>query len=195
MAEPEGGGTGFLIDEGGTIATSHQVISGARALEIRFVNGARYQKVDLLVDDADRDLALLRIDPSETLNGGPKMDAKPLTLGDSDTVVVSERAVSIGNPLGLEHTLTDGLISSHRVVEGRPWIQMSVPGSPGISGGPVFNMQGEVVGVTTAQIVGGIMGRAQNLNLAVPVNALKSMIRKDYPGRRTFGDPSSPSRW
>jgi S1-C subfamily serine protease len=121
------------------------------------------------------------------------VEAAPLTLGDSDAVVVGERAISIGNPLGLEHTLTDGLISSRRIYEGKQWIQMSVPVSPGNSGGPLFNMRGEVVGVTTAQIGGGF-ARAQNLNLAVPVNALKKLIRSEYPQRRKFGESSS-SQW
>ena len=117
-------------------------------------------------------------------------------LGDSDKVVVGERAISIGNPLGLEHTLTDGLVSSRRMYEGRAWIQMSVPVSPGNSGGPLFDMHGEVIGITTAQLGGGAFGRAQNLNLAVPVNELKKMIKPEYPGRRKVGEPGgNAGRW
>jgi S1-C subfamily serine protease len=189
----QGGGTGFLIDEEGTIATNHHVIAAMTQIRIKFQSGAVFDTVDLLVDEPSMDLALLRVDLAHPADAGPKVEAAPLTLGDSDAVVVGERAISIGNPLGLEHTLTDGLISSRRIYEGKQWIQMSVPVSPGNSGGPLFNMRGEVVGVTTAQIGGGF-ARAQNLNLAVPVNALKKLIRSEYPQRRKFGESSS-SQW
>ena len=188
----QGGGTGFLIDGSGTIATNHHVIAGSKQIRIKFQNGAVFDEIELLVDDSTADLALLRIDPSKSSDGGPKVEAPPVVLGDSDKVVVGEKAISIGNPLGLEHTLTDGLISSRRLYEGRAWIQMSVPVSPGNSGGPLFNMRGEVIGVTTAQIGAGF-GRAQNLNLAVPVNDLKKLIRSEYPQRRKFGESSSSS--
>jgi S1-C subfamily serine protease len=191
-AEMQGGGTGFLIDANGTIATNHHVIAGSKQIRIKFQNGAMFEDIELLVDDSTADLALLRVDPSKPHDGGPKFEAEPVTLGDSDKVVVGERAISIGNPLGLEHTLTDGLISSRRLYEGRAWIQMSVPVSPGNSGGPLFNMRGEVIGVTTAQIGAGF-GRAQNLNLAVPVNDLKKLLRSEYPQRRRFGESSSSS--
>lgn len=190
-----GGGTGFLIDDEGTIATNHHVISSAKQLRIKFANGALFQSVELLAENPDRDLALLRIKLDEPEEGSPKVEAEPLDLGDSDAVVVGERAVAIGNPLGLEHTLTDGLISSRRMYQGKPWIQMSVPVSPGNSGGPLFNLKGEVIGVITAQILGGFGGRAQNLNLAVPVNALKEMVHDKYPNRRPFGAPGGSSHW
>lgn len=190
--EMQGGGTGFLIDANGTIATNHHVIAGSKQIRIKFQSGAVFEDIELLVDDSAADLALLRVDLLKPHDGGPKVDAAPVILGDSDKVVVGEKAVSIGNPLGLEHTLTDGLISSRRVYEGRAWIQMSVPVSPGNSGGPLFNMRGEVIGVTTAQIGAGF-GRAQNLNLAVPVNELKKLIRSEYPQKRKFGESSSSS--
>ena len=144
-------------------------------------------------DAANVDLASLKIDPTKPADGTAG-EVGAVTLGDSDKIVVGERAVSIGNPLGLEHTLTDGLVSSRRMYEGRAWIQMSVPVSPGNSGGPVFNMHGEVIGITTAQL-GGVFGRAQNLNLAVPVNELKKLIKTDYPGRRKIGESGSAGRW
>jgi hypothetical protein len=193
----EGSGTGFLIDSDGTIATNHHVINGAGNVRIKFMSGAVFESVELLSDASAIDLALLRVDLKSPVDAGPPVTAQPLVLGDSDAVVVGERAISIGNPLGLEHTLTDGLISARRIYEGRAWIQMSVPVSPGNSGGPLFNMRGEVVGITTQQVLGGFggFGRAQNLNLAVPVNELKKLIQPTYPQRRKFGDGSSPSQW
>jgi S1-C subfamily serine protease len=188
LDQGEGGGTGFAIDDSGTIATNHHVISGARSVKVKLFSGKWVEQVDLLTEDHDADLALLRIKTSEPL--------KPVSLGDSDAVTVGERIIAIGNPLGLEYTLTDGLVSSRRILEGKPMIQMSVPVSPGNSGGPVINMHGQVIGVTTLQITGGPFGRAQNLNMAVPIKALRALIKPEYPGRRTFGnDASAPSTW
>ncbi len=185
----DGSGTGFLIDKEGTLVTNHHVIDEATAVKIKLLNGASYTSADLLVDDEKVDLALLRVTWAKPADGTAP-EVTPVTLGDSDIIVVGERAVSIGNPLGLEHTLTDGLVSARRVYEGRPWIQMSVPISPGNSGGPLFNMRGEVIGISTAQI-GAAFGRAQNLNLAVPVNELKKMIRPDYPNKKKIGGAST----
>jgi S1-C subfamily serine protease len=191
--EMQGGGTGFLIDQNGTIVTNHHVIADAKKVRIKFMSGALFDDVDLLVEDGAADLALLRValdKPKE----GERVKVEPLPLGDSEAILVGERAISIGNPLGLEHTLTDGLISARRVYQGRQWIQTSVPVSPGNSGGPLFDMRGRVIGVTTAQIR-GFMGSAQNLNLAVPVNVLKRMLRLEYPGRRKFGSGAGSSHW
>ena len=189
--ESQGGGTGFLIDEYGTIVTNHHVIEGAEFAKIKFQNGASYENIDVLVDDRTVDLAILSIDmkhPQEA--GAAPSDAKPIRLGDSEKIAVGERAIAIGNPLGLEHTLTDGLISARRLYEGRQWIQISVPISPGNSGGPLFNMRGEVIGIITAQL-GGPFARAQNLNLAVPVDELKRLMKPSYPNKRKLGDPNT----
>jgi S1-C subfamily serine protease len=193
----DGSGTGFLVDKEGTIATNHHVIDGASHVRIKFQNGALYEDVEVLEDVAAVDLALLKINLAAPLDGGAKGDAPPLSIGDSDAIVVGEHAVSIGNPLGLEHTLTDGLVSSRRLYEGRAWIQFSAPISPGNSGGPLFNMRGEVIGVTTATLSGLGHGMAipQNLNLAVPVNELKKLIKAMYPGRHKIADGTTPSHW
>jgi serine protease Do len=189
----EGGGTGFLVDNDGTIATNHHVIDSVSAVRVKFKNGTVYDDVELLVDESAADLALIHINLAAPLDGGARPDIVPMHLADSDAVVVGEHAISIGNPLGLEHTLTDGLISSRRVYEGKAWIQFSAPISPGNSGGPLFNMRGEVIGISTATLTG--YGVAQNLNLAVPVNELKKLFRPVYPGRRKFGSGGGPSQW
>lgn len=181
----EGGGTGFLIDANGTIGTNYHVIAHAEKLEVKLMDGTIADEVELLVENQPQDLALLRIKTKHAL--------APVVLGDSDKLVVGERAVSIGNPLGLEHTLTDGVVSSRRVIEGKKMIQMSTPVSPGNSGGPLFNARGEVIGVTTANY-GALLG--QNLNLAMPINDLKAMIRAEYPGRHKVGEESAKGgRW
>lgn len=188
-----GGGTGFLIDRRGTIATNYHVIEGAKRVKVSFMKGTSFDEPELLAEDAAVDLALLRVDLTKPSSGAP-VEVKPIALGDSDAIAVGERALSIGNPLGLDHTLTDGLISARRVYQGRQWIQTSVPISPGNSGGPLINFKGEVIGVTTASL-GSAFGLAQNLNLAVPVNILKRLLKAEYPARRKFGDAERSAHW
>ena len=186
----DGAGTGFVISEDGMVATNHHVVEDARTLAVKLYDGSWATRVELLTFDEHADVALLRIEASSPL--------VPVILGDSEAVTVGERAISIGNPLGLEHTLTDGLVSARRVVKGRPMIQMTTPISPGNSGGPLFNLRGEVIGVSTASLV-SFGGTSQNLNLAVPVNVLKKLVRDDgdYPDRRDVtGDaPMETDRW
>jgi S1-C subfamily serine protease len=184
----EGGGTGFVVSPDGVIATNHHVIEDADTVEVKLMDGTVLGEVEILVADEMKDLALIKVTPKAPL--------PVVILGDSDKVTVGERAVSIGNPLGLDHTLTDGLVSARRVIQGRKMIQMSVPVSPGNSGGPLFNMKGEVIGVTTAVYTGGSMfGGAQNLNLAMPINDLKAMIATEYPGRHKPGSSATSERW
>ena len=180
----EGGGTGFLIDSAGTVVTNHHVIEDAVGCTVKTLSGATYEDVWLLSDEAASDLALLKIDLQKPKEGTPP-DFAPVVLGDSNEVQVGEPVFVIGNPLGLEHTLTTGIVSARRTYEGKKWIQMSAPISPGNSGGPVFDGKGKVIGVATAVIHG--YGRAQNLNLAVPVDQVKQLIKSDYPNKRKLG--------
>lgn len=178
--ERRGGGTGFIIDTRGIVATNHHVIGNATNVRVKLLDGTYATSVELLSDNAHDDLALLRIQVESPLHS--------VRMGNSDEVVVGERAVVIGNPLGLEHTLSDGLVSARRRIEERNMIQMTAPVSPGNSGGPVFDSHGSVIGITTAVVA---MGYGQNLNLAVPSNQLISMIRDEYPDRRAFGTPAT----
>ena len=185
----EGGGTGFIIDTAGTIGTNYHVVQNATEIKVKLMDGTVIEDLEILVENEPGDLALIRIKTDHAL--------PPVALGDSDKITVGERAVSIGNPLGLEHTLTDGLISARRVMQGRKMIQMSTPVSPGNSGGPLFNSRGEVIGVSTAIFLGG-SPLAQNLNLATPINDLRAMLKDQYPGRHKVGE-AGPSgnggRW
>jgi serine protease Do len=176
-----GMGTGFVIDDRGTVVTNHHVIRGGAYVRIKLKDGTYLDQVDLLIQDQKRDIAVLRAPGAKKL--------KALPLGHSDKIVVGQRVISIGNPLGLEHTLTDGVVSSRRVYRGHRWIQLTAPLSPGNSGGPVFNMQGEVVGISTAVI--GFFQRGQNLNLAIPINDLRNYIKSTYPKRKSVGRTSS----
>lgn len=172
-----GMGTGFVIDERGTIATNNHVVADASKIEVKLFDGTMADQVEILETNPERDLAVLRI----------KVDPMPeaVVLGSSADVIVGEAVIVIGNPIGLEHTMTDGMVSSRRVYEGKKYIQMSAPASPGNSGGPVFNEYGDVIGVTVAKLWG------ENLNLAIPIDMLKPMIKSEYPDARGFGN----SRW
>lgn len=173
-----GMGTGVLIDDKGTIITNYHVAGHSTGLKVKLKNGDWVKEIDILDEDKKRDVVLLRVKANKLPNHA--------YLGNSDTIKVGEPVVSIGNPLGLSHTLTNGLVSSRRIYEGQKWVQMSAPVSPGNSGGPLFNMRGEVIGITTAQ-VGGMWNRAQNLNLAIPINDVKKMIKDKYPNRKKAG--------
>ena len=112
--------------------------------------------------DKTNDLVILKV---------PTGRVKPLPLGDSNVVRVGEAVYVAGNPKGLEGTFSNGIISSLRDKSTKERLQMTAPISPGSSGGPVLNSNGEVIGVSFMTLVGG-----QNLNFAIPVNLLKELI-------------------
>ncbi|MGE0040447.1 MAG: S1C family serine protease [Vicinamibacterales bacterium] len=163
-------GSGFIADASGLIVTNLHVIAGSAAVTVKLADGDVYDRVEVLDFDQRRDLAVLRIRPFTTL--------PVLTLADSDGLEVGEEAVAVGNPKGLEHTVTAGLVSAFRQWEGYRVIQISVPISPGSSGGPLFDRMGRVIGVTTAQLRGE---GTQNLNFAVPINYAKPLLRATTP--------------
>lgn len=151
-------GSGFVVSEDGSVVTNYHVIRGASRATVKFAEGASAPIVGVVGYDVERDVAIVKagLMPSQTLK-----------LGNSDGIHVGQRLVAIGSPLGFQNTVTDGIVSGTR--EG--YIQMSVPISPGSSGGPVLNSKGEVVGVAVASITVG-----QNLNFAVPINWAKGYL-------------------
>jgi hypothetical protein len=156
-------GSGFVVGEDGRVATNFHVIRGASEATVVLGNGKEYEAVEVLAVDEEQDLAILRIEARKL---------KPLPLGDSTKIKPGERIVAIGHPLGLGATVSDGLVSGVRELPGQQsLVQISAPISQGSSGGPVFNDRGEVIGVSTLMVSSG-----QNLNFAVPVNALKAML-------------------
>lgn len=158
------GGTGVIVDSTGTVLTAAHVIAGATSITVRLANGEELAVEGVLDVDARLDLAILRI---------AGFGLRAAALGNSDSVQLGERLVAIGNPLGLEHTVSDGLLSSFRLEDGVRRMQVSIPVSPGSSGGPVFNASGEVVGL----IVSGILRvDAQNLNFALPINYARGKL-------------------
>jgi serine protease Do len=161
-----GVGSGFVVGANGRIATNVHVIRGASEATVELGNGKKYDAVEVLAIDEANDLAILRIDATKL---------KPLPLGDSSKVKPGEHIVAIGHPLGLGTTVSDGLVSGvHEMDSKQSLVQISAPISPGSSGGPVFNDRGEVIGVSTLMVTAG-----QNLNFAMPVNALKAMLNTE----------------
>lgn len=158
-------GTGFVITPDGFIVTNYHLLDKAKRVIIKLKNNTGYLKVKIVAVDIANDIVLIKV-------SGKKLST--VKLGDSDSVKVGQRVVTIGNPLGLAETVSDGLISSLRnTSKGVGLLQISVPLSPGSSGGPLFDLDGEVVGVTVASHPKG-----QNLNFAVPINVVKPLLKK-----------------
>jgi V8-like Glu-specific endopeptidase len=157
-------GTGFLISKDGRIVTNYHVIEEGAAAVVKFPEGAFYIVDGVVASDKARDLAIIK---------AHGQNFRPLTLGNSDRVQVGEEVVAIGNPLSLESTVSNGIISGIRTVEerGGQFLQTTAPISPGSSGGPLFNMAGEVIGINTLYLEGG-----ENLNFAIPVNDAKRLL-------------------
>jgi hypothetical protein len=155
-------GSGFVAGTG-RVATSLHVISGGSPIVIVLPDGREIGDLTVVAIDAESDLAVL---------GVPGLKTPPLPVGDSDAARPGDRVVAIGHPFGLDHTVSDGLLSAVRKLsEGLSLLQISAPISPGSSGGPLFNERGEVIGVATLASVAG-----QNLNFCVPVNLLKPLL-------------------
>ncbi|HXH10475.1 MAG TPA: trypsin-like peptidase domain-containing protein [Alphaproteobacteria bacterium] len=184
----EGTGSGAIIDRAGHILTNFHVIDGARRLEVTLADGSKWP-ARVVGADPSNDLAVIKIDaPSEQLTVVP--------LGDSSKLVVGQKVLVIGNPFGLERTLTAGIISSlgrsiradnHRLIRGI--IQTDAAINPGNSGGPVLNSSGEVIGVSTA--IFSPSGGSVGVGFAVPINTAKriipELISRGYVARPYLG--------
>lgn len=160
-------GTGFVVRSDGWIATNMHVIVGGPRVKVTLRGDRELDVVELLAASPEYDLALVRVEA----HGLPF-----LSLGDSDAMRPGDPVVAIGNPLGLEDTVSNGLISARRKVDGGEVLQISAPIAPGSSGGPIFNDRGEVIGIATAILQGG-----QNINFGVPVRYLAPMIKEPAP--------------
>lgn len=162
-----GQGSGFVISENGVIATNYHVVKSSHSVLIQLVNGKSYQEVSLIAGYPSNDLAILYIEEDESF--------LPVILGDSDNLQIGEQILAIGNPYGFENTISDGLISGIREIGDFKLLQITAPVSPGSSGGALFNMKGEVIGITSI----GSQWNAQNLNFAIPINILKFLVAEN----------------
>lgn len=164
-------GTGFIVSSDGKLLTNHHVIENAASVLAKAENGALFAVEGLLADDPTNDLVVLKL---------AARDLPFLPLNAKDKVDVGTRVAVIGSPLGLEGSLSEGIISALRDFAGAPkMLQMTAAISPGSSGSPVLNIRGEVIGVASSQMRGG-----QLLNLAVPVEcATKLMAAAQTSGK------------
>ena len=159
-------GSGFVIGDG-QIATNAHVVEGASSGTVKLVGAETEHAIDsILAIDRAHDLAIVE---------ATGITASALSFGDSDTVQIAQSVYAAGNPQGLTGTFSSGIISAIRA-EGNSLVadtilQMTVPVSPGSSGGPLLNTDGEVIGVVFSQVTSG-----QNLNFAIPVNFLKTLV-------------------
>ncbi len=156
-------GSGFLVDESGLVLTNFHVIRDATSASVRLSSGDVYDQVTILAIDERRDMAALRI---------PGFALPSLELGNSDSVRIGSAAIAIGSPLGLENTVSTGIVSGRRSEPaGYQLLQLTAPASSGSSGGPVMSRDGLVIGIATSQMRSG-----QNLNFAVPINYARGML-------------------
>ena len=165
--EQSGLGAGFVISEDGIIATNLHVIGEGQPISLEFANGKKYDVTSIHAFDRALDLALVKIDAM----GLPRLE-----LGNSEAINQGRRVVGFGHPLGLEHSVVDGLVSGKRNIDGREMLQLAMPIEPGNSGGPVLDRQGRVVGVVTMK-----SAVTRNLGFAAPIHQLRSLIDRPNP--------------
>lgn len=162
----KGLGSGFVVSKNGYIVTNNHVIRKAEDVQVVLYDGSRYA-AEIVGQDVKTDLAVLKIKPEKKL--------RPVVFGDSDGLRIGDWVMAIGNPFGLGYTVTVGIVSA----KGRSlglgayddFIQTDASLNPGNSGGPLFNLRGEVVGVNTA-----IAARGQGIGFSIPANMAKGVI-------------------
>jgi serine protease Do len=159
LKEVEGHGSGFVVD-GGLIVTNHHVAGDASSIRVRLKDGRTFDRVKIVLADPQNDLCVLAVD------GELKVPAVPLAKASP---AVGESVNVIGSPLGLDHTLTTGLVSALRDQSTTKMVQIDAVVAPGSSGGPVFSSTGEVIGVATAM-------QGQGLNMAVAVEHVHAAL-------------------
>jgi len=173
---PIGLGSGFLIHPDGYIVTNDHVVAGERQISVTQFKGSRtelvkrnYDNVKIVATGGNLDLALLKIEGEEE---GFKFPF--VILGDSPNLKQGERVFAIGSPLGLERSVSEGIVSlRNRIISDRLHIQTTAEISPGNSGGPLFNYKGEVVGVNNMKVVAQ---GAEGLGFSIPVDSLKTFL-------------------
>jgi serine protease Do len=197
---PGGLGSGFFINEDGFLITNFHVIENESQISVEVYhqqNGQldrkAYKQVRIIALNKFADLALLKVDDP----GAPKF--KYVSLGSADALSVGEKVFAIGSPLGLERTVTEGILSTKtREMAGTLYLQTTAQINPGNSGGPLFNMSGEVIGVTNMKATAG-----EGLGFAIPVESVKFFLNhrdafayaNDNPGNAyRYLEPPSHTR-
>jgi hypothetical protein len=156
-------GTGFFVSSGGNVMTNHHVLRGAASADIKVSSGKVYPVGNVLAEDPENDLIMVSVQI-------PAHEVQPLSVRAS-LPAIGERVVVIGSPMGLDQTVSDGIVSAIRELQGsRKIIQITAPISPGSSGSPVVDMKGDVIAVACALLANG-----QNLNFGIPSERISSL--------------------
>ena len=186
---PSGLGSGFILNEDGFLITNFHVIEGETQISVEVYhqrNGQldrkSYKQVRIVAINKFEDLALLKIDDKDAGK------FKYVAIGSSDALSVGDRVFAIGSPLGLERTVTEGILSTKtRQMQGELYLQTTAQINPGNSGGPLFNMSGEVIGVTNMKITFG-----EGLGFAIPVEAVRFFLDHRDAFAYSSDNPSNP---
>lgn len=167
----EGQGSGFIIDKEGHILTNLHVIEGAREVYVTLHGREKQIRATIVGTDKAHDLAVIQIKAP---------DLRPMTLGDSSNLQVGQKVYAIGNPFGLNGTLTRGIVSSIRGIREpdgmqiEDAIQTDAAINPGNSGGPLLNLHGEVIGINT--MIASSVGQSAGIGFAIPINTAKAVL-------------------
>ncbi|MFZ9594806.1 MAG: S1C family serine protease [Bdellovibrionia bacterium] len=179
-------GSGFIIDQDGFVITNYHVVDRASEVLVT-LSDKRQFKAKIIGKDEKMDLALLQLQDKNRQVPSP---IKPVPLGDSDTVRIAEAVVAVGNPFGLQNTVTRGIISAkNRTIGLGPFdnfLQTDASINPGNSGGPLFNLDGEVIGINSA--IRSDTGQSSGLGFAIPINAAKKLL----PDLKRYGRVPRP---
>ena len=186
---PGGLGSGFIINPDGFLITNFHVIEGETEISVEVyhredgqLERKTYKRVRIIALNKFADLVLLKIDDKHA----PKF--KYVSLGGTDSLAVGDHVFAIGSPMGLERTVTEGIISTKtRVIQGELYLQTTAQINPGNSGGPLFNLNGEVVGVTNMKIMFG-----EGLGFAIPVEMVKYFLDHRDAFAYSNDNPSNP---
>ncbi len=186
---PSGLGSGFIINEDGFLITNFHVIEGETEISVEVyhqkdgeLNRKSYKQVRIIAMNKFADLALLKVEDKDR----PKF--KYVSLGNTDVLSVGDSVFAVGSPLGLERTVTEGILSTKtRPMGGELYLQTTAQINPGNSGGPLFNMAGEVIGVTNMKITFG-----EGLGFAIPIEAVKFFLDHRDAFAYSNDNPSNP---
>jgi serine protease Do len=189
---PGGLGSGFMLNEDGFLMTNFHVIEGETQISVEVYHQRKgqlerksYKQVRIVAMNKFEDLALLRIEDKDA----PKF--KYVMLGSADALAVGEEVFAIGSPLGLERTVTEGILSTKtRQMQGELYLQTTAQINPGNSGGPLFNMSGEVIGITNMKITFG-----EGLGFAIPIEAVKFFLDHRDAFAYSNDNPSNAYRY
>jgi serine protease Do len=189
---PGGLGSGFIINEDGFLMSNFHVIEGETQITVDVylqsdgqLSPKTYKQVRIVAINKFEDLALLKIEDKEA----PKFKYVP--LGSADALAVGEHVFAIGSPMGLERTVTEGILSTKtREFQGELYLQTTAQINPGNSGGPLFNLSGEVVGITNMKITFG-----EGLGFAIPVDAVKFFLDHRDAYAYSNDNPSNAYRY